>query len=307
MALCLVAAASSACCGRLPGQLPGQGFVSTARRRRCASLGSADVHVRHRGRLWRLRRQARLRYPSYEEASRIGDREWFDMVGSRASFGASNKLEVPIEAPLELAEAWLFGEGPADDSVDRIIRAARPGGGGVRHAVELEDPSDGAKMYTLDMPTVELPAIGSAKSSFTMYGLVYELDAVADGSCRCMELGTAGDSARASLELYAGPKFDLPFFKLNVTGALGIRESRRQRCSVVGWVSLDIQGELPGLGPLSVPVEVIRVAAKEVCRQTIVFTTSTLERELASNFARWRVQQQRARIARRAASKSRSS
>jgi len=196
-------------------------------------------------------------------------------------------IDTELNGPPELARLWLLGDGERDDSVDRLVRAARPVGAEVRRATELEDQADGVKLYALELPVLEIPGLGKARSSITMRGAVRGSGGPQPDGGPFLEIGTVGDP-RATIAFAAGPEVDLPTFNLNVTGALGVDEAAGQASRAVGWVTIDIQAEVPSFGLFTVPEEILRPAAQEVCRQTVGYASRRLELELTKDFARWR-------------------
>jgi len=77
---------------------------------------------------------------------------------------------------------------------------------------------------------------------------------------------------------------------LNVTGELRIvnDEISQKRSSATGWVSIQVQGEVPNIAGITLPEEVLRAAAREACRQTCAYASRKLEVELSEDFAGWR-------------------
>jgi len=216
-----------------------------------------------------------------------GPEQWFELEGSNVAFGASTLIDVELSGPPEVGQSWLLGDGPSDDSVDRLVRAARPVGAEIRRALEQEDPASNIKLYALELPVLEIPGLGKVRSSITMRGAVCDAGGPQTGGGAFMDIGTVG-YPRAALAFAAGPEIELPTFRLNVTGALGIDASAGRASRAVGWVTIDIEAEVPRLGVFSVPEEILRPAAQEVCRQTVGFATRRMEQELAKDFACWR-------------------
>lgn len=224
----------------------------------------------------------------YNHESLESPREWFATVGSGTEFGAAAPISAVLRGPSDLAGRWLLGDQQEYDSVDRLIRALRPAGAEVTSV----SGSDGAKNYQLQMPALELFGLGVVRSSAILWGRVRDSGGPQAASGPFLEIGSAG-GPKAALEI-GGQELAFPSFALTVRGALGLEKAGETSSRVVGWISVEVEGELPRLGFFAPPEEVVRAAAKEICAQTVGFVTRKLARDLSDDFRAWQVEVARA-------------
>eukprot|EP00438_Fugacium_kawagutii_P027397 Skav208444 [mRNA] locus=scaffold1952:206563:244376:- [translate_table: standard] len=184
--------------------------------------------------------------------------EWIDIQGTKAKFGARTPFKVSLAGAPDLAASWLYGDDAAVTGHDAGLLMGSVG----RLAGWL----------------------GRATSSINLFGAIRDA-----GKEKFLEIGTFGDP-RANIRFATGMDIDLPVFSLNVTGELRIvkDEISERRSSASGWVSIEVQGEVPNLAGITLPEEVLRAAAREACRQTCAYASRKLEVELSEDFAAWR-------------------
>lgn len=218
-----------------------------------------------------------------QDASGLSD-EWIDIQGTKAKFGARTPFQVSLAGAPDLARSWLYGDDAADNSVDRLVKAGKPAFSKIERAKELERPNSAKQVYKFSLPALDLMGLGRATSSINLFGAIRDA-----GSEKFLEIGTFGDP-RANIRFATGMDIDLPVFSLNVTGELRIvnDEISEKRSSATGWVSIQVQGEVPNIAGITLPEEVLRAAAREACRQTCAYASRKLEVELSEDFAGWR-------------------
>lgn len=262
---------------------PGRGFRRTAETTASRESGSACKSSKT---IWTSRLFLASKWSSTCRRGRDGgfeddSRQWFENLDGDVQFGAMVPVDVPLSGSPELASSWLLEE----DSLDRLVRAGQPAFSEIKRAEDLET-EDGVQIYTFSLPSLDLLGIGRASSSVNLFGALRS---------KVLEIGTVG-KPRVCLELLGGTEIPLPTVSLNVTGSLMMAEdpSSEKRSRVVGRISLDVRGEAPSIAGFVVPEEVLRAAASEACRQTCIYASKKLERELSEDFARWRGERVRA-------------
>jgi len=214
-----------------------------------------------------------------------GPQEWFEQRGSQVTFGASAPIDVSLPGKAEVAQRWLVGcEGY--DSVDRLIRAARPVGADVRYVATAQD---GARSYELALPGIELFGLGKIKSGVRMYGATCTSGGPQVGGGPFLKIGS--DGGPFATLLAGGQELPFPSFDLTITGALGIEPDGTEKGRIRGWISVEIKGEMPRIGFFEAPEAITRGAAKEVCSQTVGFATRRLTRDLRDDFVLWQREQ----------------
>ncbi|CAE7037838.1 unnamed protein product [Symbiodinium sp. CCMP2456] len=218
--------------------------------------------------------------------------EWIDIQGARAKFGAKTPFRVSLGGAPDLAKQWLYGDGPSDNSVDRLVQAGKPAFSKIQRAKDLESSATGMQVYEFSLPTLDLMGLGKATSSINLFGAIRNMDG--PDADKFLDIGTFGNP-RASIQFATGAEIALPMFSLNVTGALSIEGDAisERRSEAVGWVSIEVQGEVPSVAGITLPEEVLRAAAKEACRQTCAYASRKLEVELSEDFASWRAERVR--------------
>jgi len=231
-----------------------------------------------------------------QDSSGLSD-EWVDIQGARAKFGAVTPFKVSLAGAPDLAASWLYGDDAQDNSVDRLVQAGKPAFSKIERAKELEVPNSAKQVYKFSLPALDLMGLGKATSSINLFGAIRDSGA----GEKFLEIGTFGDP-KANIRFATGMDIDLPVFSLNVTGELKIVKDdiSEKRSSAAGWVSIEVQGEVPSLAGITLPEEVLRAAAREACRQTCAYASRKLEVELSEDFAGWRamkVRRDRQRVA----------
>eukprot|EP00434_Breviolum_minutum_P007371 symbB.v1.2.006505.t1/scaffold361.1/size299464/28 len=251
-----------------------------------------------------------------QDSSGLSD-EWIDIQGARAKFGAVTPFKVSLAGAPDLAASWLYGDDAQDNSVDRLVQAGKPAFSKIERAKELEAPNSTKQVYKFSLPALDLMGLGKATSSINLFGAIRDTGA----GEKFLEIGTFGDP-KANIRFATGmagssehcstcslgawaiapEDIDLPVFSLNVTGELKIVKDdiSEKRSSAAGWVSIEVQGEVPNLAGITLPEEVLRAAAREACRQTCAYASRKLEVELSEDFAGWRamkVRRDRQRVA----------
>ncbi|CAL1127725.1 unnamed protein product [Cladocopium goreaui] len=223
-------------------------------------------------------RHAAVAMQARQDAFGLSD-EWIDIQGTKAKFGARTPFQVSLAGAPDLARSWLYGDDATDNSVDRLVKAGKPAFSKIERAKEifpsseLEQPNSAKQVYKFSLPALDLMGLGRATSSINLFGAIRDA-----GSEKLLEIGTFGDP-RANIRFATGMDIDLPVFSLNVTGELRIvnDEISQKRSSATGWVSIQVQGEVPNIAGITLPEEVLRAAAREACRQTCAYASRKLE------------------------------
>merc|ERR1719414_248198 len=211
--------------------------------------------------------------------------EWFRLEGSLASFGTKAELHVPLAGSAEQARAWFLGEpGERSGSVGRLLEATRPVG------AEVQEGSGGAaaeelQQYTLRLPAVSLLGMGSAEASMGVWGAVHEAGGPQRGGGAYMEIGSVG-GPEVSLRLPGSRRQRHASLSLDMRGALGVEEAPGGSARLVGWISLEVHGQVPSLlGGIGLPEAILRPAAREVLSRTMKIAMQRLRDDLARDFA----------------------
>jgi len=255
--------------------------------RRSSSPGvhsSASQLARHYAPQLKSYRGTELRAaPPEREAS-----EWFEMNETFVRFGAESILDVPLSGSPDLANDWLLGNGPGDDSIERLLKAARPVGADIMPGVV--DEATGISNFKLALPNLELLGLGHISSSVTVWGVRRETGGPSDPPGAHLEIGSNG-SPQVNI-YFSVQEISLDTFGLDVCGELAISE-KKGKGRAVGWASIKVQSDLPTVMGMPLPEDVLRTAAREVCKNTVSFATRSISDNLAQDFSAWRTERVR--------------
>mmetsp|Transcript_45479 Transcript_45479/g.83233 ORF Transcript_45479/g.83233 Transcript_45479/m.83233 type:complete len:309 (-) Transcript_45479:36-962(-) len=230
--------------------------------------------------------------------SAASEKEWFSQKGEKVEFGARGKIYVPLAGRHEQASAWLLGAEEGDDSVDRLIKAARPAGANVEEARHIRSEDSAVRNYYLHLPPVDVPGLGTAKVSVIVWGAIRSSGGPQSDNGPYLEIGSAR-GPEAVLEMATGQKMTMPTFNLAISGALGIEPSRStavRSSEANGWVKVEIKSDVPAPFGLMPPEIVLREAARTVCRATLNFAADKLSRDLSVEFSKWSRERRRAEV-----------
>jgi len=268
---------------RVPG-------AAASRRRRAGTLLAAAVLAVQPGRPWLLLGRPRwLGVPTAPAAPAKppkGARDWFYLDQTTATFGALSELDVELAGPADLARAYLLGDEGERGSVGRLLHAARPMGAKVKQETSAGVPEDAVQRYSLELPALRLLGLGTAEASMSVWGAVRRHGGPQAGGGPFMEIGS-GAGPQVTLAFVGAGEVRLSSMNLDMRGALGVEEGEEGEPKIVGWVWLQVRGEVPSVGGLALPESVLRAAARQVLRRTLGFAVGRLGSDLASDFARW--------------------
>mmetsp|Transcript_123515 Transcript_123515/g.384487 ORF Transcript_123515/g.384487 Transcript_123515/m.384487 type:complete len:166 (-) Transcript_123515:2-499(-) len=159
-------------------------------------------------------------------------------------------------------------------------------GAEIRRGKPRRVPAGGrAQRYSLELPALRLLGLGTAEASMSVWGAVRRTGGPQTGGGPFMEIGS-DEGPQVTLRVVGAGKVRLSRLSLDMRGALGVDEGE-EAPRIVGWVSLEVRGEVPSLGGISPPEVVLRPAAREALRRTVGFVTRRLGQDLARDFARW--------------------
>lgn len=212
--------------------------------------------------------------------------DWFYIDQSTATFGALSELNIKLHGPAELARSYLLGDKTESDSVERLLLAARPLGAEIRRKPGGDAARSPVQRYSLSLPTISLLGLGTAEASMNVWGAIRSEGGPQAGGGPFMEIGSDG-GPRVAVKVVGASEASRSRVRLDMRGALGLDEKQEGGPRIVGWIRLEVRGQVPSLGGVSAPEALLRPAARETLRRTLGFTTRRLGRDLAHDFVKW--------------------